>query len=108
MTIGGAVAGLTGVGGGFLKTPVMSEVMHVPVKVAAATTTFMTGITAAAGLAVFARQGRGEVVDLGAVILGALVGGRVGSVLQSGVSPLATRRVLAVVLVVVAVLVLVR
>ena len=47
-------------------------------------------------------------VDLGAVILGALVGGRVGSVLQSGVSPLATRRVLAVVLVVVAVLVLVR
>ena len=108
MTIGGAVAGLTGVGGGFLKTPVMSEVMHVPVKVAAATTTFMTGITAAAGLAVFARQGRGEVVDLGAVILGALVGGRVGSVLQSRFSPLATRRVLAVVLVVVAVLVLAR
>ncbi len=47
-------------------------------------------------------------VDLGAVILGALVGGRVGSVLQSRFSPLATRRVLAVVLVVVAVLVLAR
>jgi uncharacterized membrane protein YfcA len=103
--VGGVVAGLTGVGGGFLKTPVMSEVMHVPVKVAAATTTFMSGITAAAGLAVFTRQGRGEVVDVSAVIVGALLGGRVGSLLQGRISPLVGRRVLAVILVIVAVLV---
>ncbi len=41
--VAGVVAGLSGVGGGFLKTPAMSEIMHVPVKVAAATTTFTLG-----------------------------------------------------------------
>ncbi len=106
MSVGGVVAGLTGVGGGFLKTPVMSEVMHVPVKVAAATTTFMSGITAAAGLAIFTRQGRGTPADLAAVIVGALAGGRIGSVLQGRLSPTVSRRLLAVLLVAVAVLVL--
>jgi uncharacterized membrane protein YfcA len=108
MAVGGTVAGLTGVGGGFLKTPVMSEVMYVPVKVAAATTTFMSGITAAAGLAVFSRQGRADAVDLAAIVLGALAGGRIGSHFQARLAPIVVRRVLAAVLVVVAVIVVAR
>ena len=56
--VAGVISGLAGVGGGFLKTPAMSEVMQVPVKVAAATSTFTMGITAAAGLIVFWGQGR--------------------------------------------------
>ena len=43
MVVAGVVSGLAGVGGGFIKTPVMSEIMHVPVKVAAATSTFTVG-----------------------------------------------------------------
>lgn len=43
--VSGLVAGLTGTSGGFIKTPIMSELMHVPVKVAAATTVFMVGLT---------------------------------------------------------------
>ena len=51
MSVAGLVSGLAGVGGGFIKTPAMSEIMHVPIKVAAATTTFTVGITAATSLA---------------------------------------------------------
>jgi len=98
----GAVAGLAGVGGGFLKTPAMSEVMHVPVKVAAATSTFTVGITAVAGLAVFAGQGRIDLVPGASAVVGAMVGGAVGARLQDRLSPVATRRFLAIVLVAVA------
>lgn len=106
MSVGGAIAGLTGASGGFLKTPVMSEIMHVPVKVASATTTFMSGIAAAAGLIVYARQGRLEVTDLSAVMVGALVGGRAGAAVQQSLNPVVIRRLLGVILVIVAVLVL--
>jgi uncharacterized membrane protein len=46
MAIAGVVTGLAGVGGGFLKTPLSSEVMRLPAKVAAATSTFTIGLTA--------------------------------------------------------------
>ena len=48
MTVSGLVAGLAGTSGGFVKTPAASELMHVPVKVAASTTTFTIGVTSAA------------------------------------------------------------
>lgn len=104
----GVVAGMTGTSGGYLKTPIMSEVMHIPVKVAAATTTFMVGLTAASGLVAFAVQGRLDVVSGSAVVLGGLVGGRLGGIAQLRVSPVATRRVVSVFLAIVAVLLLVR
>lgn len=80
--VAGFVAGLSGTSGGFVKTPVMSQVMGVPVKVAAATTTFVAGITAAAGLIV--HLGAGQVDPrLGAgAILGALGGGWLGAAVQ--------------------------
>jgi uncharacterized membrane protein YfcA len=81
--VAGAVAGLSGVGGGFVKTPAMSEIMRVPVKVAGATTTFTLGITASTGLLIYGVQGRLEVRDGAAVVAGALVGGVVGARLQS-------------------------
>lgn len=79
----GAISGMAGVGGGFLKTPAMSEVMHVPVKVAAATATFTAGVTAASGLLVFAGQGRLEARPGAAVVLGALVGAWFGARIQA-------------------------
>lgn len=104
----GLVAGLSGVGGGFLKTPVMSEVMHVPAKVAAATTTFTLGITAAVGLTIFAGQGRVEVREGAAAVLGALLGGALGARLQTRVSPVASRRLTGSLLLVVAAVVVAR
>lgn len=101
----GLISGLSGVGAGFLKTPAMSEIMKVPVKVAAATTTYTLGITATTGLLVFAVQGRLSLDTGGAALAGALVGGLVGARLQTGAPPTVLRRITAGLLVAIAALV---
>jgi len=108
MSIAGVVSGLAGVGGGFLKVPVMREVMRVPVKVAAATSTFTVGITSAVSLIVYLRQGRVDLVATSAIVLGAVAGGIGGTSLAARLAPTSTRRVVAVLLGVVAVLLVVR
>ncbi|MGB8862230.1 MAG: sulfite exporter TauE/SafE family protein [Ilumatobacteraceae bacterium] len=106
--LSGVLAGLAGASGGFVKTPASSEVMHVPVRVAAATTTFTIGITSAAGLIVFALQGRIDLRACAAVCAGSIVGGTIGASLQSRLSPPQVRRFLSVALVVIAVVVAAR
>ncbi len=103
MTVAGLIAGTAGVSGGFIKTPAMSEVMHVPTKVAAATTTFTIGITASAALSVFAVQGRIEVRPAAAVIIGSLLGSLTGARLQARLVPATLRTGLGILLVVIAV-----
>lgn len=108
MSVAGVVSGLAGVGGGFLKVPVMREVMRVPVKVAAATSTFTVGITSAVSLIVFLRQGRVDLVASAAIVAGALLGGIAGTSLAARLAPTPTRRVVAVLLGIVAVILVVR
>lgn len=103
----GIVSGVAGVGGGFIKTPAMSEIMHVPVKVAAATTTFTVGITSATSLLVFAAQGRVDYTAGAAIIVGGLLGGVVGARVQQALSPEHVRRFLAIALILVGVILLV-
>jgi uncharacterized membrane protein YfcA len=76
--LAGMVSGLLGVGGGFIKVPLMDAVMGVPLGVAAATSNFMVGITAAASFFVY--YNRGDIYPylvlptcLG-VLLGAMLG----------------------------------
>jgi len=102
MSTAGLVAGVAGASGGFIKTPATTEIMKVPVKVAASTTTFTVGITSAAALIVFAIHGRINLNDAAPVILGSLVGGRLGARLQARFAPHAVRVALGVVLLVVA------
>jgi len=99
MTLAGLVSGVSGIGGGFIKTPLMADVMTVPVKVAAATSTFTVGVTASTALLVFAGQGRLDVEAGAAVIAGALTGGELGARLQGRLPPTAVRRVVSVLLV---------
>lgn len=106
--LSGVVAGLAGASGGFVKTPASSEVMHVPVRVAAATTTFTIGVTSAAGLIVFALQGRLDLPACAAVCAGSIVGATVGAAVQSRLGPPQVRYFLSVVLIVVAVVLVVR
>ena len=85
--VGGNVSGLLGVGGGVVMVPLMHLVMGAPIKVAAATSNFMIGLTAAAGA--FAYLFRGDIdarlaapVILGVAAgaaLGASVSGRIGT-----------------------------
>lgn len=104
----GVVSGVSGVGGGFIKTPTMSEIMHVPVKVAAATTTFTVAVTAAAGLIVYGGQGRIDVEAGAAVVVGGLAGGTVGALVQRRLRPGTVRGVLSAVLVVIGLSLVVR
>lgn len=83
MSVAGALSGLTGTGGGFIKVPVMYSIMNVPLGVATASSNFMVGITAAASAFVY--YGRGDVYPLVAVptaigvFLGAITGARLAS-----------------------------
>ena len=104
--LAGVIAGLSGVGGGFVKTPAMSEIMHVPVQVAGATTTFTLGLTASSGLMIYSLQGRLDVHHGASVVAGALVGGLVGAHLQSVMKASAVRRLTGVLLLLVALVVI--
>jgi uncharacterized protein len=103
----GAMSGLAGVSGGFVKTPVMREIMWIPVKVAAATSTFTVSITTATALLAFWGQGRIDAEASAAAGLGGLIGGVVGAWLQDRMEPTLLRRFLAAVLFGVAVMLVV-
>lgn len=107
MSVAGLIAGVAGVSGGFIKTPATSELMHVPTKVAAATTTFTIGVTAASALAVFAAQGRIDARLAAASIAGSLIGSVVGVRLQTRMVPANVRLGLSVLLVLVAIVLVV-
>lgn len=108
MGVAGLIAGVAGAPGGFIKTPATSLVMGVPLKVAAATTTFTVGVTASAALVVMAVQGRIDVDTSAIVVVGSLLGGMAGARMQSAMSPATVRRVLSGLLLVVAVVLVVR
>ena len=77
-SIAGALSGLLGISGGFIKVPLMYSIMEVPLGVATATSSFMVGITAAAS--VFIYYGRGDIHPLIAVpvALGVFLGAMLG------------------------------
>ncbi len=108
MGVAGLIAGTAGVSGGFIKTPAISEVMRVPTKIAASTTTFTVGVTAAAALVVFAVQGRIDADPAALVVAGSLLGGQVGARMQSALPPAMVRRLLSVLLVIIAVVLVTR
>ena len=107
MWVSGVVAGVAGASGGFIKTPVTTEVMGIPLKIAASTTTFTIGVTAAAWLVVFALQGRIDPFAAAAVIAGSLIGGQVGAALQARAPTSIIRRGLGGLLLLIAVLLVV-
>jgi uncharacterized membrane protein YfcA len=77
-SIAGALSGLLGISGGFIKVPLMYSIMDVPLGIATATSSFMVGITAAAS--VFIYYGRGDIHPLIAVpvALGLFLGAMLG------------------------------
>jgi uncharacterized membrane protein YfcA len=98
----GALSGLLGLGGGIIKVPVLNTFCGIPIRVAAATSTFMIGVTAAASA--FLYFSRGDVaLDLtAAVCLGALPGSLLGAHLSDRVQARSLKIMMAVVLIVVA------
>lgn len=99
----GTVSGMLGVGGGFLKVPAMNLVMRVPIKVSAATSNFMVGITALASLFIYIARGFLFPYVAAPVVVGTLVGALSGAQLQHRSSPRVLRLVLSLVLALLAV-----
>lgn len=85
--LAGGFSGLLGIGGGPVKVPVMYLFMKVPLRVAAATSNFMIGVTAATSAYIY--WGRGDVrVDIAAplvagVFTGSLLGARISPKVRS-------------------------
>jgi uncharacterized protein len=96
--IAGAVSGLLGVGGGFLKVPVMVLAMGVPVRAAVSTSSFMIGVTACASSAVYFARGLIDPAVAVPVVLGTTVGAYIGSKLTLRVRSSVLTVLLAIVL----------
>jgi hypothetical protein len=99
--VAGAISGLLGVGGGIIKVPVLNAFCGIPIRVAAATSAFMIGVTGAASA--FLYFGRGDVALplTAAVAIGALPGSLVGARLSHRVQARSLKLLMAVVLLVV-------
>jgi uncharacterized membrane protein YfcA len=100
--VAGAVSGLLGLGGGIVKVPVLNAFCGVPIKVAAATSTFMIGVTASTSAILYLARGDVVLTVAAAVALGALPGSILGSRVSQRIDPRLLKVVMAVVLLVVA------
>ena len=100
--IAGAISGLLGVGGGVIQVPVLNSFCGIPIRVAAATSAFMIGPTAA--VSAFAYLARGDMDPLitAAIALGSLPGSALGAWLSRKIAVRSIKGILATSLVLVA------
>jgi len=91
----GGVSGLLGVGGGFVKVPVMHVLMRVPMKAAVATSNLMIGVTAAASAFIYYSRGFLDPGLAAMTILGVLGGTVAGTRLMLRTKPNRIRLVFA-------------
>jgi uncharacterized membrane protein YfcA len=96
--VAGNVSGLLGVGGGFLKVPVMVVAMRIPPRAAVSTSSFMIGVTACAGSVVYLAKGMVDPVVAVPVVLGVTAGAYLGSKLTLRIRSSILVTVLAVIL----------
>jgi uncharacterized membrane protein YfcA len=98
----GAISGLLGVGGGVIQVPILNSFCGIPIRVAAATSAFMIGPTAA--VSAFIYLGRGDMNPLitAAVALGSLPGSILGAWLSKKMPVRSIKGVLATSLILVA------
>lgn len=96
--VAGAISGLLGLGGGIIKVPVLSSFCGIPIKVSAATSTFMIGVTAAASAFIYYGRGDVHLPLAAAVCLGALPASLLGAKLSHQVEARSLKILMAVVL----------
>jgi uncharacterized membrane protein YfcA len=86
--VAGNVSGLLGVGGGVITVPIVHLVMGAPLHVAAATSNFMIGMTAAAGAFAYLLRGDVDPSIAGPVVLGVAAGSFMGARLAPRINAL--------------------
>jgi uncharacterized membrane protein YfcA len=95
MTIAGMLSGLLGIGSGLVKVVALDQIMGLPFKVAAATSSFMIGVTAAAAAGVHLGRGDIDAALVMPVVLGVLAGTFFGSRVLPGARPRSLRLLFA-------------
>jgi uncharacterized membrane protein YfcA len=101
--IAGVMSGLLGIGGGVFKVPGLHVLCGVPIKAAAATSTFMIGVTAAASAFLYFGRGQVDARYTSAVVVGVVAGSWVGAYLNRYARGVVVKRVFAVLLIGVAI-----
>ena len=106
--VAGNVSGLLGIGGGILKVPTLNVWCGVPLRVAAATSSLMLGVTAVASVPIY--YAAGEVIPelAAAAVVGVMIGSRGGFWVGDRVHARWLKLLLVLVLLSVAILMLVR
>ena len=99
--LAGSMSGLLGLGGGIIKVPILNSFCGIPIKVAAATSAFMIGVTAAASAFVYYGRGDIDFPLAAAIAIGALPGSLLGARLAHAVEARSLKVSMALVLVVV-------
>ncbi len=97
----GAISGMLGVGGGIVKVPALNTFCGIPIRVAAATSAFMIGVTAAASSFIYWQRGDISPAISAAVALGALPAGLLGARLSKHFEARSLKILMAAVLLVV-------
>ncbi|MFI5184827.1 MAG: sulfite exporter TauE/SafE family protein, partial [Vicinamibacteria bacterium] len=100
--VAGAISGLLGVGGGVIKVPVLSSFCGIPIRVAASTSTFMIGVTAAASAFIYFGRGQVDLPLTAAIAVGTLPGSLIGAGLSDKVQARSLKVIMAFVLILVA------
>lgn len=95
----GIMAGMLGVGGGFIMTPLMISVLRIPTKVAVGTSLLMILPTTFSGAAGKIATGQFDPAIAAAVIAGSIIGAQFGGRANSRVSPRAIRSTLGLLLI---------
>jgi hypothetical protein len=93
----GMISSMTGVGGGSIKVPLMNIHMHIPLKVASATSSYMIGITAFSGAVIYLAAGQVLLDVAAAVAIGTYTGALVGARLAEKMHASALRKYISVV-----------
>ncbi len=105
-TAAGMISSMTGVGGGLVKVPLMNLYMHVPMKAASATSSYMIGITAFSGAITYFLGGQVLLEYAAGVAIGAFLGSLAGTILTRRISARHLRKYFSVVVFLMATLVL--
>ncbi len=105
-TVAGMISSMTGVGGGMVKVPLMNLYMHVPMKAASATSSYMIGITAFSGAITYYIAGGIQMEYAAGVAIGAFLGALAGTALARKLDTKHLRKYFSLVVIVLATLVL--
>ncbi len=101
--IAGLVAGVTGLGGGIVKVPLLNLILGIPIHVSTATSSFMIMLTSPSAAIVHAQLGHIDYIKGVIAIPGILIGTQVGGRIVGRMKAKTLKKTFAVILLIIAV-----